>query len=87
MNTAVVMPSAIIVSPSTRPWSTSEGEVRKAISVVKKRTGGHEAAIRELAVGPRSIRVGAPLKDFHGIMTGVPRYVGGAGPLMDQREP
>jgi circadian clock protein KaiC len=65
----------------------AEGEVRKAISVVKKRTGGHEAAIRELAVGPRSIRVGAPLKDFHGIMTGVPRYVGGAGPLMDQREP
>jgi circadian clock protein KaiC len=65
----------------------ADGEVRKAISVVKKRTGGHEAAIRELAVGPRSIRVGAPLKDFHGIMTGVPRYVGGAGPLMDPREP
>ena len=64
----------------------AEGAVRKAISVVKKRTGGHEASIRELAVGPDRLRVGAPLKDFHGIMTGVPRYVGSMDPLMDRRD-
>ena len=62
----------------------AEGRVRKAISVVKKRTGGHETAIREFAVGPDRIRVGEPLTQFHGIMTGVPHYRGGAGPLMDR---
>ena len=63
----------------------AEGQVRKAISVVKKRTGGHENAIREYAVGPGRVRVGEPLTQFHGIMTGVPQYRGGAGPLMNTR--
>jgi circadian clock protein KaiC len=58
------------------------GEVRKAISVVKKRTGGHETAIRELVIGPDRVRVGEPLREFHGVMTGVPQYRGGAGPLL-----
>jgi circadian clock protein KaiC len=62
------------------------GQVRKAISVVKKRTGGHETAIRELLIGPDSIRVGAPLTDFQGVMTGVPVYRGGSEPLLDKRE-
>ena len=61
----------------------AQGEVRKAVSVVKKRTGGHEAAIRELVIGANGIRVGAPMRQFHGIMTGVPHYVGEPGPLMD----
>jgi circadian clock protein KaiC len=61
------------------------GQVRKAISVVKKRTGGHETAIRELVIGPGRIRVGAPLTDFQGVMTGVPVYRGGIDPLHDQR--
>ena len=60
------------------------GEVRKAISVVKKRTGAHETAIRELVIGPDRLRVGEPLKAFHGIMTGIPEYRG-TGPLLDQR--
>ena len=64
----------------------AEGEVRKAVSVVKKRTGGHESSIREFAIGPNGLRVGEPLTQFHGIMTGVPRYVGGRDPLMDNRE-
>jgi circadian clock protein KaiC len=63
------------------------GEMRKAISVVKKRTGAHETAIRELVVGPGRIRVGEPLKAFHGIMTGVPQYHGAAGPLLEDRGP
>ena len=62
----------------------AEGQVRKAISVVKKRTGTHETTIRELAIGPDRVRVGHPLREFHGVMTGVPQYRGGAGPLLDE---
>lgn len=58
------------------------GAVRKAISVMKKRTGAHEPTIREFAVGPRQLRVGRPLDAFHGVMTGVPQYVGEANPLL-----
>jgi circadian clock protein KaiC len=58
--------------------------VRTAISVGKKRTGGHETAIRDLVIGPDRIRVGAPLTRFHGVMTGVPVYRGGTDPLLDQ---
>ena len=64
----------------------AEGRIHKAISVVKKRTGGHETAIRELVIGPDRVRVGAPLHQFHGIMTGVPQYRGGAGPLLDESD-
>lgn len=63
------------------------GEVRKAVSVVKKRTGEHETSIREFVVGSKGLKVGEPLREFHGIMTGIPRYVGGATPLMDTSEP
>jgi circadian clock protein KaiC len=65
----------------------AEGRVRKAVSVVKKRTGGHENSIREYAVGPDQIRVGEPLTQFHGVMTGVPQYRGGAAPLLDRGGP
>jgi circadian clock protein KaiC len=58
------------------------GEVRKAISVVKKRTGTHETSIRELMLGPDRIRVGSPLRDFHGVLTGIPQYTGSAKPLL-----
>jgi circadian clock protein KaiC len=59
------------------------GSVRKVISVVKKRTGDHETLIREFAVGPDQLHVGEPLSDFHGVITGVPQYVGRAEPLLD----
>jgi circadian clock protein KaiC len=61
----------------------AEGEVRKAISVVKKRTGTHENNIRELKLGPDRIQVGAPLKQFQGVLTGVPQYVGSLKPLLN----
>ena len=61
----------------------AEGRIRKAISVVKKRTGKHESAIRELSLESGTVRVGEPLTDFHGVMTGVPQYRGGSGPLLD----
>jgi len=57
------------------------GRIRKAISVVKKRTGTHETSIRELKIGPARVQVGEPLTNFHGILTGVPQYTGHAKPL------
>ena len=48
------------------------GRVCQAISTIKKRSGGHERTIRELALGPDGIRVGKPLTDFQGVLTGVP---------------
>jgi circadian clock protein KaiC len=54
----------------------SQGRVRKAISVVKKRTGVHEDAIRELTLAPGSLRVGASLTDFQSVLTGVPTFSG-----------
>jgi circadian clock protein KaiC len=53
------------------------GEVRQAISVVKKRSGQHERTIREFRLGPNGITVGAPLNDFQGVLTGTPQYRGG----------
>jgi circadian clock protein KaiC len=54
------------------------GEIRRALSVIKKRSGPHERAIRELIFGQDNIRVGEPLKDFKGVFTGVPSFIGGA---------
>ena len=58
------------------------GEIRKAISVVKKRTGHHETAIRELKIGPQRLHVGESLTGFQGILTGVPQYTGSKKPLL-----
>ena len=58
------------------------GEVRQALSVVKKRSGGHERTIRELRIDHGGIRVGEPLRDFHGVLAGTPVYRGPDGPLM-----
>jgi circadian clock protein KaiC len=64
----------------------ARGEIKKAISVMKKRSGDHQTAIREYTLGPDRIRVGRELKDFHGILTGTPIlsaapiYEGAAGP-------
>jgi circadian clock protein KaiC len=60
----------------------ASGQIRKAISVVKKRTGPHETTIRELRIGPQRLHVGEPLTDFHGVLTGVPQYTGSAKPLL-----
>ncbi len=52
------------------------GEIRQAISVVKKRSGAHERTIRELFMEGGSIRVGEALTEFEGVLTGVPKLVG-----------
>jgi circadian clock protein KaiC len=58
------------------------GEIRQAISVVKKRQGAHERTIRELHLGSGGVRIGSPLRDFEGVLTGVPRYHGSGKPLL-----
>jgi circadian clock protein KaiC len=52
----------------------TDGEVRQAISVVKKRGGAHERTIREFRMTDGRIGVGPPLRDFRGILTGVPVF-------------
>lgn len=58
----------------------SKGEVRQAISVMKKRGGPHERTIREFRLEEGRVRVGKVLRDFHGVLTGVPRYEGTEDP-------
>jgi circadian clock protein KaiC len=63
----------------------AQGDVRRAISVVKKRSGAHETTIREFQLGSGGIQVGPPLTDFRGVFTGTPEYVGNVKPLMAGR--
>lgn len=57
----------------------ARGAVRKAISVIKKRSGPHETTLRELTMTKKGIELGKPLVDFEGVLTGVPRMLGGSG--------
>ncbi|MCU1285558.1 MAG: putative circadian clock protein KaiC [Acidobacteriales bacterium] len=59
----------------------ASGEIKQAISVVKKRSGAHERTIRELIFGGGEIRVGKPLHEFEGVLTGVPKFLGKKGAL------
>src|SRR5690242_5772904 len=56
------------------------GTVRRALSVVKKRSGNHEHTIREYRLGPQGIHLGPPLTGFSGIFAGTPRYTGDQAP-------
>ena len=58
------------------------GEVRQAISVLKKRGGAHERSVRELRLGNQGICVGRPLKEFQGVLTSAPRFVGEASEIL-----
>ena len=59
------------------------GRVRRAISIVKKRTGRHEDTIREFRIGKEGITLGAPLTGFQGILRGVPSLVAGHSTLLE----
>ena len=61
------------------------GRVRRAISVVKKRTGRHEDTIREFQIGKLGLTLGQPLKEFQGVLRGVPTFVGKDGTLLETR--
>lgn len=56
----------------------SRGEIQQAVSVFKKRTGSHERTLRQLKISERGVAVGEPLREFRGVMTGVPQYEGKA---------
>lgn len=58
------------------------GQIRQAISVIKKRGGEHERTIREFALKGGRIQVGEPLNNFRGVLTGIPTLESQAGPLM-----
>ena len=54
----------------------AHGEMLKAVSVAKSRTTPHEATIREFRLGPTGVTIGDPLKDFEGVLSGLPTYRG-----------
>ncbi len=62
------------------------GVVRRALSVVKKRSGDHEHTIREFRLTANGITVGPPLKNFSGIFSGTPHYTGDNAPLIQGGE-
>jgi circadian clock protein KaiC len=60
------------------------GEVRRAVSVVKKRTGPHEKTLREFSIDGSGLKIGQPLDQFQGILRGVPQILG-TGPIGDEQ--
>jgi len=54
----------------------ADGRVRRALSVVKKRSGAHEHTIREFTLARNGVTLGPPLVEFTGIFTGTPQYTG-----------
>jgi len=62
------------------------GEVKQSIAVIKKRSGHHEKTIREFKLEPKKgIRVGEPLKQFQGVLTGIPVFHGGTEEMLSPR--
>ena len=62
------------------------GRVRRAISIIKKRTSAHEDTIREYRIGSDGITLGEPLTKFQGVLRGVPEWIGDNS-LMDEGAP
>jgi circadian clock protein KaiC len=60
------------------------GEIRRALSVVKKRTGAHETTIREFRIERGGLKVGPKLDGFRGVLTGTPVFEG-RGALLGER--
>ncbi|HEX3407249.1 MAG TPA: circadian clock protein KaiC, partial [Caulobacteraceae bacterium] len=63
----------------------AKGRIRRALSVMKKRTGGHETSIREFLIDGEGLRVGPVLSEFQGVLTGVPTFSGQGASLLDAR--
>ena len=62
----------------------ASGTVRRAMSVIKKRTGAHESTIREFRIGNDGLSIGEPLNEFQGVLRGVPTYLGEGKPLLEE---
>jgi circadian clock protein KaiC len=52
------------------------GQIRRAVSVVKKRSGAHEVSVREMRIAADGIAIGEPLTDFQGVLSGRPEFTG-----------
>jgi circadian clock protein KaiC len=63
------------------------GRIKKAISVLKKRTGAHEEAIREMYFDANGIHLSEPLLSLRGILTGVPVELAPDGPARKGTQP
>ncbi len=63
----------------------ASGKIRRAMSVMKKRTGPHEETIREFRIGSTGLRVGPALEQFHGVLTGVPAFSGPSSTLLEPK--
>ncbi|WP_085598227.1 MULTISPECIES: ATPase domain-containing protein [unclassified Pseudomonas] len=63
------------------------GKVRRAISIIKKRTGSHESTIREYRISGQGLTIGEPLEAFQGVLRGVPNYQGEDKPLLKDEVP
>lgn len=61
------------------------GGIRKAVSVIKKRIGPHENTIREFLLDEHGLRVGAPLEEFQGVLTGVPTFIGNSSKMLPEQ--
>lgn len=61
------------------------GRIKKAISVIKKRIGAHEDTIREFQISSAGLRLGPPLEEFQGVLTGVPVFKGRAEQMMESK--
>ncbi len=62
------------------------GTVRRAMSIIKKRTGAHESTIREYRIDGRGLTMGRPLDGFQGVLRGVPVYIGEGQPLLQEQD-
>jgi circadian clock protein KaiC len=85
MSTSAVNVSYVADAVILLRFFEAHGRLRKAISVLKNRGGPHEDAIRELRIDASGVRVGEPLTDFKGVLTGTPEYTGPRTPLMEER--
>lgn len=64
----------------------ASGEIRLAISVVKKRNGKHERTIREFKLSSRGVEIGPPLAEFRGVLAGTPDFLGAYRSLMVKKD-
>jgi circadian clock protein KaiC len=62
------------------------GRVRRAVSIIKKRSGTHESTIREYRIGNDGLSMGLPLEGFHGVLRGVPTFAGESKTLLERKE-
>ena len=61
------------------------GAVKKAVSVMKKRSDNHETTIREFRVDSQGVRIGEPLTQFHGVLSGIPTFTGDGADMLKAR--